>query len=608
MKIYLQDFVIPKSAKFYKLTKTLPPKIIKKCLSELSKEKSGHFLNYEIKINTPTPSGKTAIISSACFKTNNYISFIKNNKIKEIRHAFIIIIEFDKYLAIFKKNCSDPFGELNEYLDLFTSSELSSYIDETNNPCCEKLSVNGMSVGKYDILRKSYEAHNLIDSLPTFNSHRLIPRTAKFSENENNYSISLNTNRITEFSSKDSIQNIIDWCFNFKSRIEQKRPPQFMAQFASSIDLKNLPTEIIPTGVMINVNRLIESTDGNYELHFNSLPISDIRKKHFFRKSKELLEVKKVKENTYTLIEKHLFLVKNEKSFSFKSNSLSKYSIFDTTTGSRKSLLSFLNSKGCFDITFSELSYFYTNKRLYKDSNMIQNVMFIAGIYEGVKSFQSALTEKGEKYITKSSVLFPTHSLFHKVEDYYKKKSDIIICDDLGSQEWADHFIFKKVKSGNPSVILVHSKAKQKTSHGASEMQEVVGQAIKNLGKVILSDTNIDVKKNLWTKGYSPSIKTPKGQPKKESFNSKINRIRYHSNIKFDHIKKHILDIMSSPNCQREVVLAVNFVKKSHIDNLIIKAKDKNLTSHESQLLWLMSSFVSSCVEVGVRPKVLCRP
>ncbi|WP_145538617.1 hypothetical protein [Yersinia alsatica] len=139
-------------------------------------------------------------------------------------------------------------------------------------------------------------------------------------------------------------------------------------------------------------------------------------------------------------------------------------------------------------------------------------------------------------------------------------------------------------------------------------MQEVVGQAIKNLGKVILSDTNIDVKKNLWTKGYSPSIKTPKGQPKKASFNSKINRIKYHSNFKFDHIKKHILDIMSSPNCQREVVLAVNFVKKSHIDDLIIKAKDKKLSSHESQLLWLMSSFVSSCVEVGVRPKVLCRP
>uniref|UniRef100_UPI001C95EE0A hypothetical protein n=1 Tax=Yersinia alsatica TaxID=2890317 RepID=UPI001C95EE0A len=154
--------------------------------------------------------------------------------------------------------------------------------------------------------------------------------------------------------------------------------------------------------------------------------------------------------------------LKNEKSFSFKSNSLSKYSIFDTSKGTRKSILSFLNSKGCFDITFSELSYFFTNKRLYKDSNMIQNVMFIAGIYEGVESFESALTEKGEKYISKSSVSFPTHSLFHKVEDYYKRQSDIIICDDIGSQEWADHFIFKKVKSGNPSVILVHSKAKKR--------------------------------------------------------------------------------------------------------------------------------------------------
>lgn len=606
MKIHLQDFEIPKSAKFYKLKTPLKKKKIEDCLDELSKGKIDDFLYYEIKKSQKTDSGKTARISSACFKIETKVSFLKN--IKETKYAFIILVEFDKYLAVFQKNCPDPLSELNEHLDLFTSSELSSYIDENNNPCCEKLSVNGMSVGKYDILRKSYEAHNLIDSLPTFNSHRLIPRTAKFSENTNNYSISINTNKITEHSIKDSIQNIVNWCFSFKSRIEKNTSHNFMEQFSSSVDLKTLPPEIIPTGVLINANRLIETIDGSFELHHNSAPISDTRRKRLLRASKEMFTIKEIKGKNHTLIKDYLFLEKNEKSFTIKSHSISKYSVYDANNGTRKTILSFLNSKGCFDITFSDLSYFYTNKRLYKDSNMIQNVRLIVGIYEAVESFKYARTEKEEKNISKNSIKFPMHSLFHKVEKHYAKQSDIIICDDLGNREWADHFIFKKVKSGNPSITLVHSKAQPEKSHGASDMQEVVSQAIKNLGKVILSDSDIEDKRSLWTKGYSPSIRTPKGQPKIQSFNSQINRITYLPNFNFSHVKKHIIDIVSSPNCQREVVLAVNFVKKEHIDGLITKAKDKNLSSHESQLLWLMSSFVSSCIEVGVRPKVLCCP
>jgi hypothetical protein len=65
---------------------------------------------------------------------------------------------------------------------------------------------------------------------------------------------------------------------------------------------------------------------------------------------------------------------------------------------------------------------------------------------------------------------------------------------------------------------------------------------------------------------------------------------------------------MSSPACQKEVVLAINFVQKSKIETLAVKAANNTLKSHEIQLLWLMSSFISSCIEVGVRPVVLCRP
>ncbi|KQH86672.1 hypothetical protein AMR76_06165 [Vibrio furnissii] len=607
MKIDLDDYDIPKSAKFYKLQKGLSKELMKKCIKEISKEKLGNFLNYEYRKYIFTTNGNSAKISSACFKIKSKPTFIKGNKISEIKHGFIIFVEFEKYLAVLKKNCPDPSGYLKEYLDIFTSRELSSYINQSDNLCCEKLSVNGMSIGEYDILRKSYEAHDLMGTLPTFNSHRLIPRTAKFSENDNNYSISVNTSRITEHSEKGDIENIIDWCIDFKTRVESNTVSPFMEQFSSSIKLIDLPKNILPTAVLINISRLMENIGNNLELNFKSKPISNTRKNRLIKQGKKFFEVKGSVKNRYQLLGDFFELIKNSKTFSLRCAALSEYSVFDNNKNTSMTLMSFLNLKGCFDITFSDLSYFYTGKRLYRDSNMIQNVKYIAGIYEGVDSFQRALTEKGEKFITKKSVDFPVHSLFYRVQKYYKKSSNIIICDDLGSQEWADHFIFNKVKSGAPRVALVHSKAKPKESNGASEMQEVVGQAIKNLGKVYLSDSNIASKRKLWTKGYSPSIRTPKGQPKPPSIISNISRVRGEYD-NFEHLKKNIVDIMSSPNCQREVVLAVNFVRKSKIEQLIHKAEAKKLTSHENQLLWLMSSFVSSCIEVGVRPKVLCRP
>lgn len=607
MKIDLNDYDIPKSAKFYKLQKGLSNELMKSCIREISKEKLGNFLNFECRINVTTANGNSAKISSACFKIKSKPTFVKGGKISEIKHGFVIIVELEKYLAVFKKNCPDPSSYLNDYLDIFTSRELSSYINQSDNLCCEKLSVNGMSIGEYDILRKSYEAHDLMGTLPTFNSHRLIPRTAKFCENDNNYSISINTSRITEHSDKGDIKSIIDWCVDFKTRVESNTIPPFMEQFSSSINLTDLPKEILPTAVLINVSRLMENIDNNLELHFKSKPISNTRKRRLIKQGKRFFEVNGSVDNKYKLLGDLFELIKNSKTFSLRCAALSKYSVFDNDKNTSMTLMSFLNSKGCFDITFSDLSYFYTGKRLYRDSNMIQNVKYIAGIYEGVDSFQRALTEKGERFITKKSVDFPVHSLFHRVQNYYRKSSNIIICDDLGSQEWADHFIFNKVKSGAPRVALVHSKAKRKESNGASEMQEVVGQAIKNLGKVYLSDANITSKKNLWTKGYSPSIRTPKGQPKPPSIISNISRVKGEYD-NFENLKKNLVEIMSSPNCQREVVLAVNFVRKSKIDQLIHKAETKNLSSHENQLLWLMSSFVSSCIEVGVRPKVLCRP
>ncbi|HHX8679453.1 hypothetical protein J4H63_23195 [Vibrio alginolyticus] len=606
-QVSLSDFDIPKSAKFYKVDKNIKKDLLEECTKEISKDKVGRVLNRKHRAKINTINGNFAQVTSCCFKLEVPPTFLKNVSLKETKYAYLIIVEFDKYLAVFKKNCSDPFSLLKEHLSLFSSREMASYIKESNNTTCEKLSVNGMSIGTYDILRKSYEAHNLIGTLPTFNSHRLIPRMAKFSENETDYSISVNTSRISDYSGKWSIDHVVDWCFDFKVRLERNVDSNFMNQFSSSIDINDLPAGVKPTSMIFNLNRLLENMGDKYELYYSgglaSQKIVDFAKS----KAKNIYEVIKINNHSHSLDGIDVSIVRNSKSFTLKSKRLSRFSLKNRETGSYISLLSFINTKGCFDIVFSDLSYFYTGKRLYKDSNMLNNVKYITSIYEGVERFKCAKNEKSERLITKNSVDFPFTSLFYRVQEYYKRVSDIIVCDDLGSQEWADHFIFNKVSSGTPKIALVHSKAKSEDSHGASEMQEVVSQAVKNLGKVMLSTTDLDSKEKLWSRTYIPSIRTKKGQPKPPKVISHISRIMGSYKYNYANFKRNVLDIVSSPSCQREVVIAVNFVKKSEIDKLVKKANKGKLTSHETQLLWLMSSFVSACIEVGVKPKVLCR-
>lgn len=599
-KLPISDFEFPKSAKFYKIKKRIPETLIKSTMREISKIKVGQYLHDEYKKTIDTENGNSALISSFCFKIKTKPNFIKNNSILEHKYCFIVFVEFDNYLAILKKNCSDPFKLLKEHLEVFTSSEVSGYINDSPDTCCEKLSVSTMSIGSYDIYGKSFEAYNLIDSLPNFNSHRLIPRNARFSETRASYSISVGSAKITESADKDEVDGIVDWCFDFKSRIERKTVPQFMEQFSSSIALQDLPTTVKPQGVLINIGRLKSFLEGDLELRYKNEKMSKFRRKRLFRHARKVIDVGGANGNKYKLSDSVLTLVKNSNTYALRSNFLREYSIRNTSSGVEDSLTSYINIKGLFNISFSDLSYFYTNKKLYRDNNMINNVKYIVSIYEGVDSFKAAKTEKGEKYISSSSTNFPIHSLFYRVWDYYKKKSDFIVCDDLGSKEWADHFVFRKAKSGAPMISLVHSKGKPNDSHGASEMQEVIGQAVKNLGKVNLTSADVSEKRSLWTTLYKPSVRGRAG------LTSNIPRImgNYHS---YEHFIKNVIDINASPHCVREVVLAVNFVSKKEISKLVSKARNNTLSSHQIQLLWLMSSFISSCIEVGVRPRVLCQ-
>lgn len=129
-QVSLSDFDIPKSAKFYKVDKNIKKDLLEECTKEISKDKVGRVLNRKHRAKINTINGNFAQVTSCCFKLEVPPTFLKNVSLKETKYAYLIIVEFDKYLAVFKKNSSDPFSLLKEHLSLFSSREMASYIKE----------------------------------------------------------------------------------------------------------------------------------------------------------------------------------------------------------------------------------------------------------------------------------------------------------------------------------------------------------------------------------------------------------------------------------------------------------------------------------------------
>lgn len=484
---------------------------------------------------------------------------------------------------------------MSEKLEIFTSKEISSYTSSTSDEYCEKLSVRGMAISSYDIQQKTFEALNLVDSLPTFNSHRQIPSVAKFRKQDAVYSLSINTSRVTELAEKSTISELVAWSYEFEERINNNAPSTFLSRFSTSVSISSLKPDTKPVGLLMNGAELIEKVGNTILLTYRGKPIKRRLLQWLKRHSSEILEATEHDEKTTTFNRRlNISLIRNEKSFSIKSKFLSLIDVLDTQKNTTQSLLAIINGKGLFSVSFTDISYFYSRKRLYQDNNIIHGLKYLIEIFEPIESFSKARTEKGENFLSNGSTDFPTHSLFYRVQEYYRKK-DIaaIICDDVGSEEWADHFIISS--SQNPTISLVHSKASKSLSHGASGMQEVVGQAIKNIGKINLSQIDLDRKKAHWMGKYNAP-----------NTNTNINRIMS-CNKNYEHLAQHIAKIIASPKCVKEVVIAVNFIKKERIKKLEEKAKNGRLASYEAQLIWLLSSFVSACLDAGARPIILCR-
>ena len=277
----------------------------------------------------------------------------------------------------------------------------------------------------------------------------------------------------------------------------------------------------------------------------------------------------------------------NRKNIRFYSTRLSQIRIV-RNAGPSNSLVSYLNEKNGFFVAFEQSAFRYYNRALFEDGKLLGAIPQFLSYFEPIAGLGTVVNEKGN--FRNGMTRFDTNSSFHLAEQQFRR-AQYMVLDDLGG-EWADHIVLDQNE-----IVFVHSKA-DTSIFSATAFTEIVGQAQKNMGSMNATAYTINQKKGFWKSVY-----------RNNSAITRISRLRRGATI--DQFADRFVELTVDINCRKKVVLNVNFISKAslilHLQNLVNGVPTRE-TKQAIQILWQISSLISSCYQHNVGLSIWCKP
>lgn len=502
--------------------------------------------------------------------------------------AFILLIEYQGYIAIFKKSCANITELLKEHFTLIGSRDLTGTFND-NEVEFQKISLRNMTVSGRDMRVRSYEAANLMGLLSTHSAGRSIPFYLKLRHGSVTKTIS-STGRLVESSQRKSLDEIAAWV---KEQVELfKNPPSgnnFLNSFAKKAELTEVLSICRPNAILIESTALSERIVGDSLV----LKYKTKRGRTIAISSRILNKLYSDLEIVYE-IDSNLKVVgkescsrlrKNEKSLTITSKILTKFRVIEH--GKEVTLQHFIIKHGYYSVTFTDPKYMYFMGACFEDSSGVSEIDSILDILTPCAEIQTVTSEKGQ--FTNASTNFDVDSMFGMVESLHQK-DDYIFCDDLGI-EWADHITLNSAES---NISFIHSKHGN-TSNSASNLHDVVGQGIKNLGNMYFTKEQLIERINdKFSKTYN-----------NDSISTRIVRIR-----KGDpNAVEGFLDrLIKDYKLNRKCILSCSFLSKSSVAAEFSKIqRGVPVPGHVIQLFWIISSFAHAVKEMNIIPIIYCK-
>lgn len=527
------------------------------------------------------------------FPTIRPVYFIKNDesevekRLHDRIHAFIIIFEFDNYISIIKKSCSNISEELDKNFDLVSNTMIAKTFNDSD-VSFQKISLRNMTISDKAIRQRSYEASDLKGTFSTHAAGRSIPLFLKYRQGSTIKTIS-GTGRLVESSHRCNFDEIALWVFEQLSLIKNGAGEKiFLDTFAKQKDIHEVLKDTIPNAILIESSTLYDQIiENDIEIKYTDKNGIDVKlSKKELEKLIWHLERIYLIDSSRKIINRfgRASIKENNKTLTFDSSFLRKLKV--NLSGSYITLQNYIIKNGFYSITFNDPRYMYFIGNCFQDDSGIAEINSILDMLIPVKNMNSITSEKGKFRV--NSTNFSKESMFNLVENIHKM-DDYIFCDDLVN-EWADHITFNKSES---CINFIHSKY-GKVSTSASKLHDVVGQAIKNLGYMNFSKTDFMKKSHdKFVKNYNNN-----------HVNTNINRTRKGN---LQNLDKYLTDLLKDFKLHRKCVLACSFISKNDIEKEFEKIRQrKPVKGNISQFLWILSSFSHAVKEAGAIPIIYC--
>lgn len=594
-----ENIILNENAYFFQKSKGtfLSKKLIEDTFKEASVNKTGRYLLKKVK-ESFSVNGKNIKYSICVFKYPKKPTFIKEEvpEWEEKKLAYICIVDFKNYVSISKRNISGTKELYKNIMPIDYKVLTSIFVKDTTT--FEKFSMNNMNISDKSIRTKSVEALDLKENLSTLGLQSYVLNNLRLSNDNDKISLTLNSSRINKFGNKNNIEFFIEWSDVIIDKIEQYKPTEsFLSTFATPQDFEKERDNLKPIAILILLQNLFSDYEENkidkcyFKTEESEREINIFKAIENFKRLIEINEeIDKKGKTIFKLnnpIADDLRVSKNPKSITLRSKKLSKL-IIKLSDGSELSIIDYLNRSNSFIINFNIPDLIYSNRKLFKDNRLLGNIDSFLSVLKPYPELEVIESEKG--LFTANSKEFSDKSIFKFVEDEFSPQSKYFICDDLG-KEWADH-----IGLYDDSISFFHSKYKD-SKFSASAFQDIIGQAQKNLGNLSPSENQWPMKQKLWSEKYRIENKT-----------TDISRIR-----KGDSVEKSIeyfQSLQSFPNLSKKVYLVINFISKKDLKDRLEKLKNGTAFKEKNeviQILWFISSLISSCYEVGTDVYILCK-
>ncbi len=523
----------------------------------------------------------------------------KQKKIYEQVLAYILIIRYKDYITICSKDILYNSLIKSCLIQIPHASFSNSFIPE--DFYFKKVSLKNLDVSDQALRSQILEAedlnYNLTDSMT--NNYMVASFRGKSANNRDTISINPVTSKIQKYFRWYSFNEIIKESKELINKAIKHNSPSnlFFNKFAKIIDCPG------------------DSFDPTY-IHFMAyefLNYFEMNKNLYLQKGNKTIDKKtlndiyeKLTALCYLKDNEELKLEKKENRYKIKKISdYEKYTIKDESGSKLGTLVDLVNEKQWFILCSDQLRIRYYNGQFFENTDLLTDYEIFEDLFKKSKMpFDFTITsEKGYNNFSeedsieklKFNTSFPEESEFHFVEKYFSDSS-YLICDDLNA-EFADFISINKEKK---NISFIHCKSKEKkereTIASVKDFEEVVAQAIKNIGTMTSFDEFIEQRKAKWDSNY-PNTKIKRLRPTKENNNPDIEDV-------ISALKK----IRMHPNGSKDIYLVINFLTKETFLSHMQKLESDKTTENSIvrfQLLWLLNSLVSVCRQQNIKVHIL---